>query len=309
MALKRDKSLELVLVGDKEVIQPKISGFESRIEILHTQENISCDEAPVAAIKAKPTSSIVMGQMALSERDDCGAFVSAGSTGAVLSCAFMKVGRIEGVSRPALCPLLPTKTGKTVLIIDVGANMDCKPINLVHFALMGDAYMRVLGRERPRIALVNVGVEKAKGNDLTHQTFELLEKSGLNFVGNMEARDTFSGNYDVIVCDGFVGNVLLKTFEGSGAFFSIKLKEALRGFVGTLGKLLLAKRLIRMKKDLSEDATGGAIFIGVQKPVIKAHGNSNAKAFSNAILLGARSGNLDLSEQIKSAIAKFEAKS
>jgi len=203
--------------------------------------------------------------------------------------------------------MLPTKDGKGVLLIDVGANMDCKPVNLVHFALMGDVYMKVLGRENPRVALVNVGVEDTKGNELTHQTFDLLKKTSLNFVGNMEARDAFSGKYDILVCDGFVGNIMLKTLEGTGSLFSFKLKEAMRGVGGLLGKLLLARRLLKMKRNLSEDAVGGSIFIGVKKPVIKAHGSSNANAFCNAILLAANAGKLDLGEKIQVAVGEFNA--
>ena len=313
LALKNDPQLELVMVGSGAVIEPalarldKAGKFKTRTEIIEATENITCDEQPVAAIKAKPNSSIVQGLTALKTRDDCGAFVSAGSTGAVLTGAFLKVGRIEGVSRPALSPLLPTKTGKPFMIIDVGANMDCKPVNLVHFALMGSVYMRALGRDNPRVALVNVGTEDAKGNELTHQTFaeltRLHDKKEINFVGNMEAREAFSGDFDVLVCDGFVGNVLLKTTEGTLSFTMSKVKNCMRGFFGTIGKLFLASRLLKMKRQVSEDTAGGALFMGLKKPVIKAHGNSKPAAFASAIAVASRAAAMNLGEEIKKAVA------
>jgi len=315
MALKRDPDLQLVLVGDEAVIKASLKGpAAQRVEIIHTTESITCHDQPTVAIRTKPNSSIVLGQTALKTREDCGAFVSAGSTGAVLTGAFMKVGRIEGVSRPALCPMLPTKDGRGVMVLDVGANMDCKPINLVHFALMADVYMRMTGRENPRIGLLNVGTEDEKGNELALGTFKLLKQlsdpvdaSVLNFLGNVEAREVTSGDYDIIVCDGFVGNVLLKTLEGTGKLFSHKLKQTLCGPVGLLGKIILGKRLLKMKRELGEDAEGGAIFIGVKKPVVKAHGSSGPAAFCSAILYAANAADVDLEEKIKAAISSATA--
>ena len=314
LAMQQDNDFEVIFVGDKDVLEQKLSLYSTplymelkkRVEILHASENIDCSESPVTAIKNKPNSSIVLGCEALRKRADCGAFVSAGSTGAILTGAVLKVGRILGVSRPALCPMLCTKTGK-VMVIDVGANMDCKVINLVHFALMGSIYMRALGIPNPRVALVNVGTEETKGNELTHAVYEILEKlkdrKKINFVGNMEARDAFSGDYDVLVCDGFVGNVLLKTTEGTLSFTMSKVKGAMRGFPGVLGKLILAPKLLKMKRELSEETVGGSIFLGANKPVVKAHGNSSANAFCNAVLVGARAARLNLGEQIKEAVA------
>ena len=300
LALEKNKDLHLVLVGDKPLDNP-------RVENIHTAVNIGMNEHPTSAIRTKPDSSIVLGFDALRTRDDCTAFVSAGSTGAVLTGAFMKLGRIPGVSRPALCPILPTVDGKGVMVIDCGANMDCKAVNLVHFAVMADIYMKHCGVQSPRIALLNVGTEDEKGNELTHETFEILKKLPLNFLGNMEARDAFSGKYDIIVTDGFAGNVLLKTLEGTGKLFSHELKKAISGPAVLLGKLIIGRRLINMKKRLSEDATGGAIFLGVKKPVIKAHGNSGPVAICNAILYAATAGEMNLGAEIEKIIRETEA--
>ena len=312
-ALEQNKDLQLVLVGDEGYIAPIVKSLvkdlASRVEIIHTTENIGCNEQPTVAIRQKPNSTIVLGQTALKTREDCGAFVSAGSTGAILTGAFMKVGRIEGVSRPALSPMLPTKDGRGVMVLDVGANMDCKAVNLVHFALMANEYMKAQGRDNPRIGLLSVGTEDEKGNELSLETFAILKKcDGINFMGNVEAREVYSGDYDIIVCDGFVGNVLLKTLEGTGKLFSFKLRQSMGGFVGLLGKLLLGRRLLRMKRELSEDGTGGAIFIGIKKPIVKAHGSSNATAFCNAILYAAKAGQMDLGEKISAVISEFNAK-
>ncbi|MDR0461986.1 MAG: phosphate acyltransferase PlsX [Christensenellaceae bacterium] len=322
MALKQDKGLNLVLVGDKDVISAhkELAPVIDRCEIIHTTTNIGMNEHPVEAIRTKKDSSICLGMDALRTREDCTAFVSAGSTGAVLTGGFMKVGRIPGVSRPALCTKLMTYDKRGVLVLDLGANMDCKPENLVHFAIMADAYWRanppLMNFDRyknvkpvPRVALLSVGTEDEKGNELTLVAFAELKKlhdaGKLNFVGNMEARDTFSGKYDIVVADGFAGNVLLKTLEGTGKLFSHELKKAISGPFVLLGKLILAVRLLKMKKNLSEDATGGAILLGCKKPVIKAHGNSGARALCNAILLGRRAGDMNLYGEIEKAIGSL----
>ena len=313
IALKSNRDLNLIIVGDEKVITEHLDSYikQERVEIIHTTTNIGMNESPTSAIRTKTDSSIVMGLDLLRTREDCTAFISAGSTGAVLTGGFMKVGRIPGVSRPALSPMLPTADRRGVMVSDVGANMDCKPIHLVHFAVMADIYMRSKGIENPRIGLLNVGTEDEKGNELTLEVFSILKKladaGSINFLGNMEARDAFTGRYDIIVTDGFAGNVLLKTLEGSGKLFSHELKRAIGGLGGLFGKLLLAKRLLKMKKSLSEDATGGAIFLGIKKPVIKAHGNSNATAICNAILVGARAGDMNLGDAIEQAIKKLPA--
>jgi len=301
----KNKDLQFLLIGDETLIKFKTATISDRVEVIHTTETISNDEPPTS-VRTKTNSSIALGVENLRKRDDCGAFVSAGSTGAVLAGAVLRVGRIPGVSRPALCPLFPTQIpGKSTMVIDVGANVDCRPEHLFHFAIMGSEYMKSTGIENPRVALVNVGTEDKKGNELTTATFELLKQSDLNFVGNMEARDAFSGNYDVLVCDGFVGNVLLKTAEGAMKLVGARLKKSLKsGPISILGALMVKGKLKKMSRELGEEAAGGAIFIGTRKTVIKAHGSSGARAFCNAILLASRAMDSDLSTSIENAIAR-----
>jgi len=305
MAANRDVTLQFVLIGDEQVITPKIreTAISSRCEIIHSTENISNEDA-ATSVKSRPESSIALGMNALRKREDVGAFVSAGSTGAVLAGAVLMVGRIPGVSRPAIAPLFPTvKKGRQVLVLDCGANMDCRAEHLLHFAIMGSEYMKSLGVPKPRVALVNVGVEDKKGNELTTEAFKLLKQTDLNFVGNMEARDVPSGDYDVLVCDGFVGNVLLKTAEGTMKMMSAKIKEKLKqGFFSACGGLLIKKKMKELRKEIGEESVGGSIFLGVKKPVVKAHGNSNSAAFCNAIMLASRTLRVDLEEKIGEAI-------
>ncbi|MCL2756182.1 MAG: phosphate acyltransferase PlsX [Firmicutes bacterium] len=307
MAAKKDKQLQFLLIGDETQIKERATkeGFVDRVEIIHTTESISNNEPPTN-VRVKTNSSIALAVENLRKREDCGAFVSAGSTGAVLAGSVLRVGRIPGVSRPALCPLFPTKTpGKNVIVVDVGANVDCRPEHLFHFAIMGSEYMKSMGIPNPRVALVNVGVEDKKGNELTAGAFQLLKQSDLNFVGNMEARDAFSGDYDVLVCDGFVGNVLLKTAEGAMKLVGARLKGALKsGPISILGALLVKGKLKKMSAELGEEAAGGAIFIGAKKTVVKAHGSSEAHAFANAIHLANRAMQSDMTENIEKAIAR-----
>jgi glycerol-3-phosphate acyltransferase PlsX len=311
MAAKLDSGLDFVLVGDEAVIKPRVEqeGISERVEIIHTTDCISNNEEPTI-IRSRPNSSIVLAANALKKRDDCVAFVSAGSTGAVLASAIFIVGRITGVGRPGLCPLFPTSDPNVkTMIIDVGANVDCKAEHLLHFAIMGSEYMKSLGVTNPRVALVNIGTEDKKGNELTAATFELLKDSDLNFVGNMEAKDMYSGNYDVLVCDGFVGNVLLKSSEATFKFLSAKIKKAITsGPISTIGALLINGKMKKMKKELSPDNTGGSLFLGARKPVVKAHGSSNAVAFCNAIFVARRAVQNDVNAKIEAAIARNAVK-
>jgi glycerol-3-phosphate acyltransferase PlsX len=306
IALKKDKTLQMILVGDEAVIREYLRDFADRIEIIHTTTNIGMNEIPTEAIRKKTDSSIVLGMDALRKRDDCGAFVSAGSTGAVLTGAFMKVGRIEGILRPAMTPFLNTINHRGVYVCDVGANMDCKGENLAQFAVMLDVYLREIGIQKPRIAMLNVGTEENKGNNLAHDAYKLLcelrDKRGLNFVGNIEGREAFYGNVDAIVCDGFDGNICLKTLEGAGKFFESEFKHVFRGALGFFGKLIFARRLLKMKSNIRDDSAGGALFLGVKKPVVKAHGNSSSISISNAIRVAVRAGKMDLATKIADAI-------
>ena len=307
MAAKADTNLRFVLVGDEAIIKAKLQehAISSRAEIIHTTEVLTNDDAPTA-VRTRPNTSIALCLEALKTREDITALVSAGSTGAVLAGSVLKLGRIPGVSRPALCPIFPTLNPKVkTMVADIGANMDCRPEHLLHFALMANEYMKSVGVANPRVALLNVGTEDKKGNELTHAAFELLKKSDLNFVGNMEAREAFSGDYDVLVCDGFVGNILLKTAEGAFRMLMTKVKSAMTSSrAAKMGAILCKKQLMQIKAELSEEATGGSLFLGTTKPVIKAHGNSNATAFCNAILLARGTGNSNLPQAIADAIAR-----
>jgi len=288
LALDKYKDLSIVVTGDENAIKALIQEYKidkNRIEVIHTTEIISNNESPTEAIRSKKDSSLVVALEILKKEDEVIGLVSAGSTGAVLTGAFMKLGRMKGVSRPALAPTLPTKNGKQVVLIDCGANMDAKPINLCHFALMGSAYVQhMYGISNPRVALLNVGVENEKGNELCHQTFPLLKNLDINFVGNMEARDFLSGDYDVVVSDGFSGNVLLKSTEGAILLVLSLLKTSIKARkMSKFGALFMRKTFKDIKKNLNYENKGGSPFLGAKKIVIKSHGSSMATSIFASI--------------------------
>ncbi len=281
LALYKYPDLQITLVGKEEPLKDLLaqkSYDKTRLNIINASEVIDCDDAPVNAIRTKRDSSIVVALDNLKTGEYAG-LVSAGSTGAVLSGAVLKLGRLNNVSRPALAPLLPTKNGGRVMLIDSGANMDCKPINLCHFALMGSTFMKTMfGIETPRVALLSVGTEEAKGNQLVLDTFSQLKGLDINFVGNMEARDALSGQYDVIVADGFVGNVLLKGMEGALKNMMGVVKDALTSSLKTkIGALLIKKSLKTELKKYDYEQYGGAPLLGTKYLVFKSHGSSKAK--------------------------------
>ncbi len=287
VALYKHPTLQITLVGKQDKIESLLaekSYDHERLTIIPATEVIDCDEAPVNAIRTKKDSSLVVALDKLKTGEFDG-MVSAGSTGAVLSGAVLKLGRLQHVSRPALAPLLPTQNGGRVLLIDCGANMDCKPINLCHFALMGSTFMKTMfGIETPRVALLSVGVESAKGNQLVLETYPMLQKMDINFVGNMEARDALSGDYDVIVTDGFGGNILLKGMEGSAKMLLGAMKGAmLSSFKSKMGALLLKKSLKAQLKKFDYEQYGGSPLLGTKQLVVKAHGSSKAKQIVSAI--------------------------
>ncbi|MGN1162908.1 MAG: phosphate acyltransferase PlsX [Christensenellales bacterium] len=283
LASKQNKTAGFVLFGDKQKIEEILNNEKvdlSRFEVIDSPDEIENTESPTMAIKTKKQSSMVMAFERLkSESDACG-MISCGSTGAILTGAILKIGRVPGVSRPSLAPVLPTANGGKVMLIDSGANMDCKPINLCHFALMGSAYMTAMeGIKKPKVALLNVGTEDKKGNDLTHVVFPLLKSLDINFVGNMEARDVLSGKYDVVVCDGFAGNVLLKGLESMAGEIMSELKLAVKNsFKAKIGALFLKDTLKNIKNKFDYNAIGGSIFLGARKIVVKAHGASKRGA-------------------------------
>lgn len=282
--------------------------FLSRIQLVLTTEVIGFDESPTAAYKKKKDSSLVRAFEAVKAGEaDC--VVSAGSTGALLTGATLTLRRQKGVKRPAIATLLPAMTGGCVLLLDCGANTDCKPGYLQQFAVMGKAYMeRVAGIDNPRIALLSNGTEAEKGNALTKDVHERLSSmEGICFVGNAEARDLMSGNFDVLVCDGFDGNVLLKGFEGAAKVILGLLKESLYGSVrGKIGGLIAKPAFSAVKKKLDYKEYGGAPLLGVNGGVIKAHGSSDGKAIFNALRQAHTWVKSDLILAIGEAIAKTE---
>lgn len=292
-AVKADEDLSVVLVGKKNDIDAVLAETDgnfdkNRVEIVDAQDVITNDESPTMAIKTKKESSLVKSFDLLMSDENAGGFVSAGSTGAVLVGAFMKVGRIKGVSRPALAPVLPTLKGNGVVLCDCGANVDCKPINLQHFAIMASAYAEaMLGVKNARVGLLNNGAEAHKGNELTQETYKLLsETEGINFVGNCEARYILSGDYDVVVADGFNGNVALKSAEGTAKTMLSLIKEGVYGggLRSKIGALLLKPVFKSVQKKMDYNAHGGACFLGVNKVVVKSHGSSKAKSITASIL-------------------------
>lgn len=286
---------EIILTGKEDVLKAELEYFGykgDKITILPASEVIDCNEQPTVAIRTKKDSSLVVGLNYIKEHDndsEIAGFVSAGSTGAVLTGALFNLGRFDGIKRPALAPPLPNLAGGHTLLIDCGANMDSKPEFLCQFALMGSIYMEsMFGVKNPRVALLSVGVEDAKGNELTHQAFSMLkEMKNINFVGNMEARDMLSGEYDVVVADGFAGNVALKSTEGAVGFLLKQLKSSIKegGLRAKIGYLFLKKSFKKLKATVDYGAVGGSPFLGCRRVVIKSHGNSDARAIFGSISL------------------------
>ncbi|MBO5344438.1 MAG: phosphate acyltransferase PlsX [Clostridia bacterium] len=261
---------------------------------------------PTMAIRRKKDSSLVAALDILKNREDVIGMISAGSTGAVLAGGLFVVGRIDGVKRPALSPFMPTVNGGKVLLIDCGANVDCKPEYLQQFAIMGSIYVReMLGIEHPRVGLISNGVEDHKGNEQIHQTFELLKNTKeINFKGNMEAREMFSGEYDVLVCDGFTGNVAMKAAEGTlNTFMSVMKQEVKAGSLKTkIGALLMKKVFKNLKKRLNYTEVGGSPFLGINKILVKSHGSSKAKTIYSCVLQVIDIHNSNYIEKMKEGI-------
>ncbi len=279
---------EIVIVGQEELIHAELKKHkydEAKITVIDAREVISNDEAPVRAVRSKKDSSIVKGiNMVKSGEGDV--FISAGSTGALLSGGLFLLGRIQGIDRPALASVYPIIGGKASLLLDAGANAECKPNNLLEFGIMGNIYMeKVIGRENPRVGLVNLGAEAAKGNTLTKAAYELLEQSHMNFIGNVEAREVPKGACDVIVADGFTGNVILKLTEGlAWNILQVIKKKFTDGVKAKLGAALLIDKLGELKKEFDYSEYGGAPILGVKGPVVKMHGSSKSAAVKNTIL-------------------------
>lgn len=300
--------VDILLTGDEQRIRAcaEENGISlNRCEIVHAPTVVAMDDHADAVIKSKKDSSLAeaMRQLAAGNGD---AVVSAGSTGAVLMGGTFIVKRIKGIKRAALATLLPTDDGRHVMLLDSGANADCRPEILAQFAVMGNEYMRgFFGIEQPRVGLLNVGTEDTKGDVLRKETFEVLKSMDLNFIGNVEARDVLAGVCDVLVADGFAGNVLLKGIEGAVSTIMKNLKEVMYASLFTkLAALVLKPGLRTFKHKLDYTEVGGAPLIGVAAPVIKAHGNSKAKAFKNAIKQAAEFAASGAVDAIKAAAKK-----
>ncbi|MBO5714064.1 MAG: phosphate acyltransferase PlsX [Clostridia bacterium] len=304
-ALNQRKDFTIVLVGKQPEIEEQLKQYEydkDRVEILHAEDVITCEEEPVLPVRKKPTSSICVAYKELKENDNAHAFVSAGSTGAVLVGATLKLGRIQGLNRPAFAPVLPTVIeGQNVILTDSGATPDCKPINLCQFALMGSVYAESMGVKNPRVALLSNGTEDEKGNALNHEVFPILKSmKTINFIGNIEARDILTGVCDVVVCDGFSGNIALKGIEGTASALFSQIKNGIKSsFKAKIGALFLKSTFKKIKGQLDYNKKGGALFLGVNKTIIKAHGSSKREAIKNAVLQAVGCCDNNLTQKIK----------
>ena len=282
-AIDAYSDVEITLVGDENKINQYVKD-RNRISIIHTDEVITGTDEPVRAVRRKKNASMVLAAKEVAEgrADAC---ISAGNTGALMAAGLFIVGRIEGIERPALSPTLPTIGGEGFVLLDVGANVDAKPEHLVQYALMGSIYsQKVRGIDYPRVGLLNIGTEEKKGNELTKHTYEMLKKADVNFIGNIEARDLLDGVADVVVTDGFTGNMVLKTIEGTALSIFKMLKSALMSNLKSkLAAAILKPNLLELKSQMDYSEYGGAGLFGLKAPVIKAHGSSDAKAIFSAI--------------------------
>lgn len=287
-AVNKREDIKVLLVGQEEVVKKELAGYtyhKEQVEVVNATEVIETAEPPVMAIRKKKDSSIVVA-LQLVKKGEADAFVSAGSSGAILVGGQLIAGRIKGVERPPLAPLIPTKAGVS-LLIDCGANVDARPSHLIQFAKMGSIYMEhIMGIPNPRVAIVNIGAEEEKGNALVKETFPLLKAcEDINFIGSIEARDIPHGLADVIVCEAFVGNVILKLYEGVGSVLIHKVKQGMMStFRSKVGALLVKPALKETLKSFDASEHGGAPLLGLNGLVVKTHGSSKAKEVSNSII-------------------------
>lgn len=300
LALEDFPNVEIDLYGDEQKMAPYLKSH-NRLTVIHCSEVVEAEDDPVRAVRRKKDSSMarMLDAVAGGQADAC---LSAGNTGALMTGGLLKVGRIDGVSRPALATTLPTLNGDGFLMLDLGANADAKPENLLQYAIMGDIYVKqVRGQKAPRIGLLNIGTEDNKGNELTKSAFPLLKEADFKFEGNVEARELLNGVADVVVTDGFTGNMVLKTLEGTaGAIFKM-LKEALFATTKTkIAAALVKNDLVQLKGKMDYTEYGGAALFGLKSPVIKAHGSSNARAIYSAI----RQATIMVEHEVCETIAK-----
>lgn len=296
----------LILVGDKDIIIKELKKYtypSNRIKILHASEVVTMEDSPTEVIRRKKDSSMVVGLNLLKDKK-ADAFVSAGNTGALLAGGTFIVRRLEGVQRPALASLIPTDKGYS-LLMDCGANTDAKSTYLEQFARMGDIYMRELkGINNPSVGLINIGVEEEKGNTAVKEAYKLLQDSNMNFIGNVEARDISMGDADVLICDGFVGNIVLKQMEGFGLWIFKLLKEELtQNPIRKLGAAIIMPALKGLKDKFDYSEQGGAPLLGLNGLVVKTHGSAKAKQVKHTILQSAKLADQDVVEKIKQNIS------
>ena len=308
----KELDVEIVLVGKKEVVEKELSAYDypnDKISIANADEVITNHEEPAKAVRSKKNASVVVAANML-KKGEGDAMLSMGNTGALLASGLLIVGRIKGILRPALATLLPSAKGPKMLI-DAGANTNCKPENLVQFGIMGSIYMKnVLGIESPTVGLMSNGEEEGKGDELTKETFPLLKKAPINFIGNIEGRDVMEGTADVITCDGFVGNVILKTVEGMGHVVSTKVKNIfMKNLFTKLGAIFVMGGLNEFKQSMDYREYGGAPLLGTKRPVIKVHGSSDGKAVFSAIRQAKKFVETNLIEEIVNNINCMEEKS
>jgi phosphate acyltransferase len=316
----RSYGVRVLLVGPEATLKSELERHPSAsrlpIEIVHASEVITMEDKAVQAVRAKRDSSMRVGLRLVRERRASG-FVTAGNTGAAMAAAKMVLGALAGVDRPALAAVLPTSLGTAAILLDVGANVDCKPHNLEQFAVMGEIYFRAIfghpvshGRsgfgsaKGPRVGLLSIGEEETKGNELTRESFHLLKRLPLNFVGNVEGRDLFNGHVDVIVADGFVGNVALKSSEGAARLIRTVLKESLKATITSqVGYMLSRSAFADFKKRVDHTEYGGAPLLGVRGVCIITHGSSNANAIKNAVRVAAEISKKKINQSIEQGLA------
>ena len=310
-AVKTKEGFEIELIGAENEINrilKKYNFMNERIIITNASQVISNDDKPTEAIRHKKDSSMVIGLNKIRENPGI-VFISAGSTGALLAGTLLIAGRIKGVSRPALAPIVPSLTGGT-MIIDAGMNTICRPINYAQFAIMGSIYMQqMMKKENPRVGLVNIGTEDEKGNETLKETLPILRKCGVNFIGNIEGRDIAEGKVDVAVCDGFTGNAMLKMMEGTGKYFFQNIKRIFNSDLFTKISALLVKAHIKKLKDsVDPEVIGGTPILGIDGIVFKCHGNSKAKAIRNTILNACNVTKSAFIDQIRDRFSTMEVK-
>jgi glycerol-3-phosphate acyltransferase PlsX len=316
MLAARNYGVRVLLVGPEATIKAELDRHPSAarlpLEIVHASEVISMEDKAVQAVRAKRDSSMRVGLRLVREGRAAG-FVTAGNTGAAMATAKMVLGALHGVDRPALAAVFPTAPGTAAILLDVGANVDCKPHNLEQFAVMGEIYSRsMFGRNmfgagrRPRVGLLSIGEEETKGNVLTREAFQLLKRLPLNFIGNVEGRDLFNGHVDVIVADGFVGNVALKISEGVANFVRTVLKESLKATItAQVGYMLSRSAFSDFKKRIDHTEYGGAPLLGLKGVCIITHGSSNANAIKNAVRVASEFSERNINASIEQGLAKL----